>query len=264
MKKTDALDGCVAMVTGCGGKRGIGAAIVRALAADGAKVVATDIARNRDALAEVCAEINRELGEELVFPEVCDITSMDSCKAAVDSAVGRFGRLDILVNNAGAPQGADRADLSEVSEEAWTFVVDVNLNGAFRVTKHALPHLRASGRGRIISISSAAAIRSLFDRVAYAASKAGILGMTVSLAGDVADSGITVNAICPGSVDSGRDTVRPDASKSGPVYAWSPVGRVGVPADIAGLVKYLASDSASYLTGQAITIDGGLSTVLKL
>lgn len=258
-----ALRDCGAFVTGCGRPVGIGVAIARALADAGCQVVITDIANSEVSLRDTCASLNAELQTERVSYEICDVTSQKSCATAVTRAAEGCGGLDIVVNNAGAPQGADRADLTDVPEDAWSSVLDVNLTGAYRVIKPALPWLRRSGRGRIISISSVTAIRSLADRVAYAASKAGLLGMTVSLAGDVAGDGITVNAICPGSVDTGRDVVRPADAAGGPVYSWSPLGRVAQPRDIAGAVLFLASDAASYITGQAIVVDGGLSTVVR-
>jgi 3-oxoacyl-[acyl-carrier protein] reductase len=259
----DSLQGRVAIVTGCGRPLGIGAAITGALASAGCRVVVTDIATQEEGLRKLCETINTDLGAQRVFHALCDVTSQASCSAAVKRCVDEQGGLDIVVNNAGAPQGADRGDLTNVPEEAWSFILDVNLTGAYRLIRSALPHLRRSGRGRIISISSVVAIRSLSDRVAYAASKAGLLGMTVSLAGDVAGDGITVNSVCPGSVDTGRDVVRPAGVAVGPVYSWSPLGRVGEASDIAGTVLFLSSDLASYITGQAIVVDGGLSTVIK-
>lgn len=264
MSNDISLDGRVAFVTGCGRDIGIGAGIARALATAGCAVVATDIEANRNGLEALCTRLNGDLGRDLVSFEICDVTSQASCVQAVENAARRHGGLDIVVNNAGAPQGADRADLTEVSEEAWNFILNVNLTGAYRVIRPALPFLRKSGRGRIISTASMAAIRSLPDRVAYAASKAGLLGMTVSLSGDVAGDGVTVNAVCPGAVDTGRDVV-PVAGgpASGPVFAWSPLGRVGQASDIAGAVLFLASDLASFVTGQAIVVDGGLTTTIK-
>ncbi|MEQ3552743.1 SDR family NAD(P)-dependent oxidoreductase [Pseudonocardia nematodicida] len=258
----ESLGGRVAVVTGCGRSSGIGAAIAGELAAAGAQVVIADVPAAEPGLREVAAQL-AERTRGTVEPVTCDVTDEESCAALVRSAVERFGGLDVLVNNAGAPQAADRGDVTEVPLEAWSFVLDVNLTGAFRLVRAALPYLRSSASGRIVSISSVVAVRSLSDRVAYAASKAGLLGMTVSLAGDVAGDGVTVNAICPGSVDTGRDTVRPDAGGSAPVYSWSPLGRVGRATDIAHAVGFLASDAASYITGQALVVDGGLSTVIR-
>jgi len=257
------LMGRTAIVTGGARARGIGAAVAQTLAQQGATVALTDIARCEDELAKTCAAINADLPEDRVFPVTADVTDTESCDAAIATAAALTGALDILVNNAGAPQGDDRKDLAEVTDEAWAFVLDVNLTGAFRMTRAALPHLRRSGRGRVISISSAAAIRSLSDRVAYAASKAGLLGMTTSLSGDVGADRVTVNAICPGSIDTGRDVVRPADTATGPVYSWTPLGRVGIAEDIANTVRFLASDEAAFITGQAIAVDGGLSTTIR-
>jgi len=260
---TETLTGRTAVVTGGARARGIGAAIARSLAQHGATVALTDIPRPQEELAKTCAAINADLPATRVHPVTADVTDSASCDEAIAVANELGGGLDILVNNAGAPQGDDRKDLTEVTDEAWQFVLDVNLTGAFRMTRAALPLLRASGRGRVVSIASAAAIHSLSDRVAYAASKAGIIGMTTSLSGDVGPDLVTVNAVCPGSVDTGRDVVRPKDVSAGPVYSWTPLGRVGLAEDIANTVRFLVSDEAAFITGQAIVVDGGLSTTIR-
>lgn len=262
----------VAVITGCGRSTGIGAAAARVFASQGMRVAISDIESNYEDLIHVADEINHSLGstvgEQLVRAFVCDVTSESSCIDVADRVADIFGGIDILVNNAGSAQGDDRGDLSRVAIDACSSVVDVNFTGTLRMIKAALPHLRRSGAGRIVNIASLAAIRSHFDRVAYAGSKAGVLGISVSLSGDLAQDGITVNAICPGSIDTGREAVRVDGSVDGsghlaPVYDWTPVGRFGTAADVAAAVKFFASEDTDFITGQTLAVDGGLSAVLR-
>jgi 3-oxoacyl-[acyl-carrier protein] reductase len=182
----------------------------------------------------------------------------------VAEALARFGRIDILVNNAAAPHGADRRLLWEVPEDAWDLVIDVNLKGVYLMSRAVIPHMLARGSGRIVNMASVAGKRGTARRGAYAASKFGVIGLTQVMAQEVAPHGITVNAICPGSVDtsrrestSRRERVLTERDPHAPVLTLPPTGRVARPDDIARLALFFASEQSDHITGQAWNVDGG-------
>lgn len=267
----------VALVTGCGKRDGMGQAIARTLAATGAVVCVSDriptgVLNLRQEVVGVgehaswggvdslVEEIGKSGGE--AFTTLGDIGSEDDASRMVDQVVERCGRLDILVNTAAAPQGRDRADVEEVPIEVWDDVIRINLRGTFLMSRFAVPHMRRQKWGRIVNISSLAGLTGAPFSTAYSASKAGIIGLTRALSADVAPWGITVNAICPGMVATSRAVisqdpnldVREEIERRGRNIA---VGRPGMPEDIAATVAYFASDAASYVTGQALVLDGG-------
>ncbi|MBO0682568.1 MAG: SDR family oxidoreductase [Candidatus Dormibacteraeota bacterium] len=267
----------VALVTGCGKRDGMGQAIARTLAATGAVVCVSDriptgVLNLRQEVVGVgehaswggvdslVEEIGKSGGE--AFSTLGDIGSEDDASRMVDQVVERCGRLDILVNTAAAPQGRDRADVEEVPIEVWDDVIRINLRGTFLMSRFAVPHMRRQKWGRIVNISSLAGLTGAPFSTAYSASKAGIIGLTRALSADVAPWGITVNAICPGMVATSRAVisqdpnldVREEIERRGRNIA---VGRPGMPEDIAATVAYFASDAASYVTGQALVLDGG-------
>jgi NAD(P)-dependent dehydrogenase (short-subunit alcohol dehydrogenase family) len=264
----------VALVTGCGKSSGIGAAIARTLAAAGHIVVVTDLTalgvseegetapEGWRGLASLREEIESAGGRALALEG--DVTSESDATAMVQQTLDALGRLDILVNNAGAPHGQDRADIEDVPLAAWEHVMAVNVRGVFLMSRAAIGVMRRQGFGRIINISSAVIRYGARNRTAYAASKAAVGGFTRALAMDVADSGITVNAVCPGSVITSR------AVNTTKKLGWSdvgtglaerakriPLGRHAEVADVAAMVAYLASDDAGYVTAQELYIDGG-------
>jgi len=265
----------VALVTGCGKAVGIGAAIARALSASGAAVVVSDVLPSgvadaseipaktaRDGLTALVAEIVAAGGRASAMQG--DISLEADANRLISETVDRFGRLDILVNNAGAPHGSDRADIEQVTLDAWERVMSVNLRGVFLMSRAAVAPMRRQGWGRIVNISSAVAGQGALHRTAYVASKAGVVGFTKSLALDVARSGITVNAICPGSIKTSRavDTTRKlgwDDVEAGLADRAKtiPLGRHGETEEVAALACFLASENSAYLTGQAIYLDGG-------
>ena len=273
------LTGKVAMVTGCGGERGLGRAIARRLAADGADLILTDVAPKAirivptkpegawRGLESIAAEI-RALGRR-ALTALLDVRSAEQINQAVQACLQEFGRLDILVNNAAAPPGADRVPVVELAEEAWNAVLDVNLKGTFLCSRAAARVMLEQGiRGRIINIASDLAKVGAPRLAAYCASKFGLVGLTQSLAMELAPAGITVNAVCPGGADTERlDYLgrRPDGSYDAELRraevarraAAIPLGRLTSPEDVAELVAFLASNAAGYITAQAINVSGG-------
>ena len=182
-----------------------------------------------------------------------DISSFQQCAEMADVVRKKFGYLNVLVNNAGAL--SDKT-FKNMTNEQWNFVINVNLNGTYNVTKNLL-HLMKEG-GRIINVSSIIGINGNFGQTNYAASKAGIIGFTKSLARELGRQKITVNAIAPGFIDTSMTKNIPFIRKR-IIMSMIPLGRVGVPEDVAGLAAFLASDKSNYITGQVIRVDGGIN-----
>jgi len=272
------FDGKVVLITGCGRVRGMGRALSVAFARAGADIVATDIAtggtrnENEEGLEEMrvgwkgleslAGEI-QGLGRS-VHTTVGDVSRAADAERFVAEALGRFGRVDVLVNNAAAPHGADRRLVWETPEEAWDLVLDVNLKGTFLMSRAVIPHMLARRSGRIVNLASVAGKRGTARRGAYTASKFGIIGLTQVMAQELAAHGITVNAICPGSVDtsrrestSRREKALTERDPSAPVMGMPPTGRVARPDDIARLALFFASEQSDHVTGQAWNVDGG-------
>ncbi|MCA9941466.1 MAG: SDR family oxidoreductase [Anaerolineales bacterium] len=269
------LTGKVALITGAGRRSGIGAAIARRLAAEGAHVVVSDICAAPSALPHggnaqweelvaVAAEI-AGMGVDSL-PLRADVTQSANIQEMVATVQSQFGRLDILVNNAGATIGP--APVLQMTEEAWRKTLEINATGTFLCCKVALPLMLAGGQGgRIINISSIAALRPRPFLSAYAGSKAAINALTQSLAQEVGEFGITVNAILPGDIDTGMKQWgmqleamvlgRTAEDVAADLTARIPLRRMGVPADVARLVAFLASDEAAFITGQTYNLTGG-------
>ena len=272
------FDGKIVLVTGCGRVRGMGRAIAVAFARAGADVVATDIApsgtrnENEEGLEEIrlgWKGLDSLAGEiqgfgRSVLTLVGDVSRAADAERFVAEALARFGRVDVLVNNAAAPHGADRRLLWEVPEEAWDLVLDVNLKGTFLMSRAVIPHMLSRGAGRIINMASVSGKRGTARRGAYTASKFGVIGLTQAMAQELAALGITVNAICPGSVDtsrrestSRRERALAERDPSAPVLGLPPTGRIARPDDIARLALFFASEQCDHITGQAWNVDGG-------
>lgn len=244
------LTGYAALVTGAG--QGIGAAVCRRLAAEGARVLATDVDGER---AERTAREVVEAGGRARHA-VCDVGDGDSVRAAVGRAVECFGGLDVLVNNAYGIH-PDPPLFEDLAEEEWRRDLDLTLTGAFRCARAALPHLAAAPdrRGAIVSIGSVNGEQD-FGGHAYSAAKAGLASLTRTLAGHAAPRGVRVNLVAPGTIATpaweGRNGVLERAARE------YPLGRVGRPEDVAAAVAFLASSDASWITGATLPVDGGL------
>ncbi|MGH9522516.1 MAG: 3-oxoacyl-[acyl-carrier-protein] reductase [Terriglobales bacterium] len=238
----------VALVTGA--SQGIGRACAVALAEAGAAVALA--ARNEDKLREVAQEITGKGGQAEVFR--MDMASEDDIKNAVKGATAKFGKLDILVNNA----GITRDTLSMRMKRAdWDDVIATNLTGAHLAAQAAISGMLKQRWGRIINITSIFGQMGQAGQVNYAASKAGLIGMTMALAREVASRNITVNAVAPGWIETAMTEVLPDEMKEQMKKAI-PLGRAGKPEEIAYAVRWLASDEAAYITGHVLSVNGGM------
>jgi 3-oxoacyl-[acyl-carrier protein] reductase len=241
------LSGRVALVTGA--SRGIGQAIARRLASQGARVVAAARAENARAVAD---DIVRDGGQADAI--ALDVAERGSADAAVSGILERHGRIDILVNNAGIAR--DQLML-RLKREDWDAVLATNLTGAFALTQAALKPMIRQRQGRIIAIGSVVGQSGNAGQANYAASKAGLIGFTKALALEVASRGITANVVAPGLVET--DMTKAMAEKAR--QQWEsriPLGRLGTPDDVAAAVCFLASDEASYITGQVLAVNGGM------
>ncbi len=238
----------VALVTG--GGRGIGEAIVLALAKEGADIVACDI--NLENLKEVARKVEK-LGRKILILKT-DVSEVREVDELVKKALDKFTKIDILVNNAGITR--DNLIL-RMSEEEWDQVLDINLKGAFNCLKAVARPMMKARWGRIINISSIVGMMGNPGQVNYAASKAGIIGLTKSAAKELASRGINVNAIAPGFIKTAMTEALSDEVKER-LSSQIPLKRLGEVGDVANLVVFLASDDASYITGEVIKVDGGM------
>ncbi len=239
----------VAIVTGAA--RGIGKEIVRELLAVGMTVIAADI--QEDLLAKLPAEFNA--GEKFEFRKL-DVTDGEAFTAVVDEIAEKFGRLDVLVNNAGITRDGL---IMRMEESDWDLVMAVNLKSAFLGTKAASRHMIRKKSGSIINMASYSGVEGNRGQANYAASKAGLLGLTKTTAKEFATKNIRCNAIAPGFIQTEMTDVLPQQAKD-MALAQIPLKRFGQPVDIAKAVGFLASDASGYITGQVLSVDGGMHT----
>ncbi|MGI8990072.1 MAG: 3-oxoacyl-[acyl-carrier-protein] reductase [Bryobacteraceae bacterium] len=237
-----------ALVTGA--SRGIGKACALALSAAGARVIVA--ARRRDKLEEAAAEIRAQSREACVVE--MDLSSPESIKTAFAAAAKEFGRIDILVNNAAVTRDGIAV---RMKKDDWDVVLQTNLSGAFLAIQQVLPAMMRERWGRIINISSVVGEAGNAGQANYSASKAGLIGLTKSLAQEMASRNITVNAVAPGFVDTDMTAeLAPEWREK--VLGAIPLKRFGTPADVAAAVRFLASEDASYITGHVLNVNGGM------
>lgn len=242
------LQGKVALVTGAG--RGMGKAIAERLVAEGARVAVTDI--DETSAVRTAAALDGAAGFRL------DITDADEVNRRIDEIVAALGPIDALVNNA----GWDRlAPFLDTDEDLWERLIDINLRGPIRMTKAVLPQMVERQSGRIVNISSDAGRVGSTGEAVYSACKAGIIGFGKTVAREVARYGITINAICPGPTDTAllEDVAQGNEKVIESLKRAIPMRRIGLPEDIAGAVAFMVSDDAGFITGQTLSVSGGLT-----
>ncbi|OPJ63609.1 3-oxoacyl-[acyl-carrier-protein] reductase [Clostridium oryzae] len=238
-----------AIVTGAG--RGIGKAIALRLAKSGINIV-VNYRKSEDEANEIVKLLEAE-GVEAIAVKA-DVSKFDDAEALIKAAVDKFGKIDILVNNAGITKDAL---IMRMKEADFDSVINVNLKGCFNCTKHVSSVMLKQRKGRIVNISSIIGVIGNAGQANYSASKAGIIGITKSTAKELGSRGITVNAVAPGYIETEMTDVLPEKQKKAMLDSI-PLRRAGKPEDIAELVNFLCSESASYITGQVINIDGGM------
>jgi NAD(P)-dependent dehydrogenase (short-subunit alcohol dehydrogenase family) len=248
---SERLAGKIAVVTGAGS--GIGRAAARAFVAEGAQVGLLD--RNGPAVESEAAELG-----PAAFPLVCDVSQEDHVRAAFAEVSRRHGRLDVLYNCAGIELMGQDARAHELELAVWQQIMAVNLTGVFLCCKHALPLMLSRGKGSIINCGSPTALTGCgAGEEAYSSSKGGVMALTRVMAIDYARDGIRVNAVVPGTIDTPMNApVLSDPKMRAELIAGEPIGRLGLPEDLAGIAVFLASDESSFATGATFVVDGGL------
>lgn len=239
----------IVLVTGAG--RGIGASIAKRFASEGAEVI-VNYSGNDEAAQKTVDEITATGGQAQKYK--CSVNDSESVKVMIDEIIKKFGRIDILVNNAGITKDGF---MLRMTDEDFDRVIDVNLKGTFNCTKYVSKYMLKQKSGKIINISSVVGLSGNAGQVNYSASKAGIIGITKSAAKELSSRGITVNAVAPGYVDTDMTKVLSDNIRN-EILKNIPLQRMGNVEDISNCVAFLASEDASYITGQVISVDGGM------
>ncbi len=259
---TGRLEGRVALVTGSAG--GIGAAIARGVAAEGGRVVVADVKDGSGTVGDITAAGGQALAV------LCDVADPASVEAAVAAAVAEYGALDLLVNDAGIGGGSKLAH--ELDVDDWLRTVAVNLTGPFLCVRAAMPHLLASGRGRVVNIASTYGVVGAPLAPAYCATKGGVVNLTRQLAVDYSPLGVRVNAILPGYIDTDMGGHRAGLGPEGAAAAnarrdaaaaLQPIGRQAQAEEVASVAVFLLSDESSFMTGSIVAVDGGCTTTFR-
>jgi 3-oxoacyl-[acyl-carrier protein] reductase len=242
------LDGKVAIVTGAA--QGIGRAIAEALASAGADIAIADMDPGR---AQETMEVARKLGRRVLNLKV-NVAEWSGVKEMTDRVLNEWGKIDILVNNAGITRDGL---LMRMKEEDWNLVLQVNLTGTFNCTKAVMQSMAKQRYGRIVNIASIVGVMGNAGQANYAASKAAVIGFTKTVAREYASRQVTVNAVAPGFIDTAMTQGLPAEVKE-TLQKQIPLGRLGLPSDVAAAVRFLASDEAGYITGQVVHVNGGM------
>ncbi|MGU7769959.1 SDR family NAD(P)-dependent oxidoreductase [Burkholderia sp. MR1-5-21] len=250
MSESRLLDGKVAVISGAASPRGIGMATARMFAKHGARVAILDLdaAAARDAAASIGPEHRGY---------ACDVTDQHACKQAAEQIVADFGQIDVLINNAGITQPAQ---LLDIDPQSWDRILDVNLRGVLYLSQAVVPQMKKQRSGAIACMSSVSAQRGggILGGPHYSAAKAGVLGLAKAMAREFGPAGIRVNCVTPGLIQTDINAGKIPDDKRGDILAGIPLGRLGVPDDVAGAFLFLSSDISSYLTGAVIDVNGGM------
>jgi NAD(P)-dependent dehydrogenase (short-subunit alcohol dehydrogenase family) len=248
-KQSLRLEDKVVIVTG--GASGMGRAYALGVAAEGARVVVADIADPQATVKEIEAGGGQGLGI------LCDVSREEDTLRLAAEALGRFGRIDVLVNNAALYGTLRRQPFTEIPVEEWDRVMAVNLRGLFLCARAVFPAMKTQGKGKIINISSGTFFKGVPNYIHYTTSKGGVVGFTRSLARELGDFGVRVNAVAPGFTLSGENELHISAEEKDASIRMRMLKRAQVPADVVGTIVFLASDDSDFITGQTLSVDGG-------
>ena len=240
----------IALVTGA--SRGIGKEIAKTLAQAGATVI-VNYNGSKEAAEQVVAEIKENQGNAVTYG--CNVSDFEECQKMIEYIIGEFGRLDIIVNNAGITRDGL---IMRMSENDFDAVLDTNLKGCFNVIRHASRYLLKQRSGKIVNISSVSGVMGNAGQANYSASKAGVIGLTKAVAKELAGRGINVNAVAPGFISTEMTDAIPENAREA-LLKQIPMGRPGKTADVAKAVLFLASADSDYITGQVLSVDGGMA-----
>lgn len=243
------LEKKVALVTGA--SRGIGAEIAKTLAREGAHVI-VNYNGSKEKAESVVEEIMMAGGSAIAYQ--CNVSDYEACGEMIQNLISNYGHIDILVNNAGITRDGL---LMKMSEQDFDMVLDINLKGSFNTVRHMSRYFLKQKAGRIVNISSVSGVMGNAGQANYSASKAGIIGLTKAVARELASRGITCNAVAPGFIETDMTDAMPESAKEN-IKNQIPLQRIGTVSDVAELVAFLASDKAAYITGQVISVDGGM------
>lgn len=238
----------IVLVTGAG--QGIGEVVAKDFALNGDHVILIDI--NKEKVNKVNEEINNNIGSSECY--LADVSDYERAEEIIDQIVEKHGKIDVLVNNAGITKDVS---LKKMTKEDWNKVIDINLTGVFNYTRHVFAKMLENRSGRIINLSSVVGVKGNFGQINYSASKAGVIGLTKTAAIEGAKKGITVNAVAPGFIET-EMTERMSEKAIALIQEQIPMNEFGTIKDISEMILFLASDKASYITGQVININGGL------